>query len=238
MKKTQKNITMFLAVANLKTTTIKTVYLKKPGLLLWYSILLWLSYLMLLITLQYVPMRTDVAFLRVKEDVIDKLHYKIAFFAHVYTGMFVLCTGILQFSSYVRNAFPVIHRWSGRIYAYTVIIITGPAGLIMGYYGNGGLISRSSFCLLAVLWVLFTYKGIAAAIAGQMVTHRMWMYRSYALTLSALSLRLWKWIFVLLFEPRPMDVYHIVSWLGWVGNLTVAELYIYFMIVKPQQKLS
>jgi hypothetical protein len=29
-----------------------------------------------------------------------------------------------------------------------------------------------------------------------------------------------------------MDVYHVVSWLGWTGNLLVAELVIYFAFTK------
>jgi hypothetical protein len=29
-----------------------------------------------------------------------------------------------------------------------------------------------------------------------------------------------------------MDVYHIVSWLGWTGNLMIAELLIYFTFKK------
>jgi len=213
-------------------STATTIYLNRAGSLVWYGALLWLSYLMLLITLQYVPMRTDVAFLLIKEDVVGMLHYRIAFFAHVYTGMFVLIAGMLQFPAYVRNNFPALHKWCGRVYAYLIIIVTGPAGFIMGIYGNGGLISQTAFCLLAILWVIFTYKGVAAAIARNFAAHQNWMYRSYALTLSALSLRFWKWLFVLLFEPRPMDVYHIVSWLGWVGNLLIAELYIHFIIQK------
>ncbi|WP_425562939.1 DUF2306 domain-containing protein [Mucilaginibacter gynuensis] len=60
------------------------------------------------------------------------------------------------------------------------------------------------------------------------------MYRSYALTLSAISLRLWKWGLVLLLQPRPMDVYRVVAWLGWTGNLLVAELIIYFIFSKKR----
>ncbi|WP_448701041.1 DUF2306 domain-containing protein [Mucilaginibacter sp. AW1-3] len=217
---------------------VKKLYLHNTSLVIWYAALLWFSYLMLLITLQYVPMRTDVAFLLIKEDVVGMLHYRIAFFAHVYTGMFVLIAGILQFPAYIRNRFPALHRWCGRVYAYLIIIVTGPAGLIMGIYGNGGWVSRSAFCILAVLWVVFTYKGVAAAVARNIITHRIWMYRSYALTLSAISLRFWKWLFVLMVEPRPMDVYHIVSWLGWVGNLLIAELYIYYTTRKRKASIS
>ncbi|HWZ03945.1 MAG TPA: DUF2306 domain-containing protein [Mucilaginibacter sp.] len=216
----------------------KNNYLRKTGYVAWYGSLLFFSYLMLLITLQYIPARLDVAFLRVKEDVVVFLHYRISFFAHVYAGMFILLSGMLQFPSYIRRKFPAVHRWSGRVYAYGIILIAGPAGFVMGIYGNGGWISRSAFCVLAVLWIFSTAKGVLAARARQITVHKKWMYRSYALTLSAISLRLWKWLIVLLFAPRPMDVYHVVSWLGWTGNLLIAELIIYFSFRKLKSRVA
>lgn len=33
----------------------------------------------------------------------------------------------------------------------------------------------------------------------------------------------WKFLIVLAFEPRPMDAYRIVAWLGFIPNLLVAE---------------
>jgi hypothetical protein len=53
------------------------------------------------------------------------------------------------------------------------------------------------------------------------------MIRSFALTLSAITLRLWKYIIVMGFQPKPMDAYQIVAWLGWVLNLVIAEIIIY-----------
>jgi len=200
--------------------------------MLWYGLLLFFTYLMLLITLQYIPIKRDAAFLLTKQDVVGLLHYRIVFFAHVYTGMFILISGMLQFPEYIRKHFPAVHKWSGRIYAFGIIFIAGPAGLVMGYYGNGGLVSQVAFCILAVLWVVFTWKAVAAARTRRIETHKKWMYRSFALTLSAISLRAWKWLFVFLFAPRPMDVYHVVSWLGWTGNLLVAEVIIYFTFIK------
>ncbi len=216
----------------------KKINFTNTGYALWYASLLFFAYLMLLITLQYIPPRTDVAFLRIKEDVVDMLHYRIAFFAHVYTGIFVLMAGMLQFPTYIRKNYPNLHRWCGRIYAYCIIMITGPAGFVMGIYGNGGLVSRSAFCLLAVLWIVFTWNAVSAAKARNIILHKKWMYRSYALTLSAISLRLWKWFLVFLFEPRPMDVYHVVSWLGWTGNLLIAELLIIYTFKKHAGRLN
>jgi len=215
---------------------VKNLYFKRTGQVAWYAALLFFSYLMLLITLQYIPARRDAAFLLTKFDVVGMLHYRIAFFAHVYSAMFVLLAGIIQFPASMRRRYPALHRWAGRVYAYLIIFITGPAGFIMGIYGNGGWISQSAFCLLAVLWVIFTWKAVAAAIAGKMQAHKDWMYRSYALTLSAITLRFWKWLFVWLFQPRPMDVYHVVSWLGWVGNLLIAEVLIYYALKKKRNK--
>jgi hypothetical protein len=209
----------------------------KAGSLLWYGVLLFFAYLMLLITLQYIPARRDAAFLLIKQDVVGMFHYRVAFFAHVYTGMFVLVSGILQFPGYIRKRFPAVHKWSGRIYAGGIILIAGPAGLIMGFYGNGGWISQTAFCILAVLWIISTFRGVAAARARHIAVHKRWMYRSFALTLSAISLRAWKWLLVLLFAPRPMDVYHIISWLGWTGNLLIAELIIYFTLKKQRSRV-
>ncbi|TDO22599.1 DUF2306 domain-containing protein [Pedobacter duraquae] len=193
----------------------------------WYVSILFFSYLMLLITLQYIPARTDVAFLRVKDNVTGLLHYRIAFFTHVYTSIIVLVCGIIQFSGYVRRRFLTVHRLSGRGYVILILLFAGPSGLIMGFYGNGGWVAQTAFCLLAILWMFFTYRGFKSALSGDLPAHRNWMYRSYALTLSAISLRLWKWVIIHFFGLHPMDAYQIVAWLGWTGNLLVAELLIY-----------
>ncbi|WP_208112287.1 DUF2306 domain-containing protein [Pedobacter metabolipauper] len=209
---------------------------KKTSHWLWYIALLYFSYLMLLITLQYVPINADVAFLRVKTDVTGLWYYNVAFFTHVYSSMFVLLAGIIQFSSFIRTRFIPLHRWSGRVYVAVIICISGPSGLIMGFYGNGGWIGQLAFCLLAMLWIWFTWKGFFAILSGDLILHKAWMYRSYALTLSAISLRLWKFVLVYLFEPKPMDLYQLVAWLGWTGNLVIAEVFIYFTIGRLYRK--
>jgi uncharacterized membrane protein len=184
------------------------------------------AFLLLKISLQYIPYNTDVAFLRIKQDVIDIPFYKLAFFTHVYTAIFVLPAGFTQFSLYIRRNFAVIHKYTGWIYAVTVILLAGPSGFYMGLYANGGAISQVSFCLLAVLWIYFTSMAIFKAIQGDIKAHREFLIRSFALTLSAITLRAWKYLLVFLFHPKPMDVYQLVAWLGWIPNIIIAELII------------
>lgn len=188
--------------------------------------LCYFSYLMILITLQYVPIDFSAAFLGVKEEEIKLTHYQIAFFTHVYTSIFVLIFGITQFSAYIRNKFAPLHRSLGKAYVLLVLLFAAPSGLVMGYYGNGGISSQISFCLLAVLWFWFTLKAYTSIRKKNFIAHRNYMILSYALTLSAISLRLFKWILSNTLELPPMDMYRIVSWAGWLFNLAIALLII------------
>ena len=210
---------------NIGKTRFKITRLRFFSLFLWL-IYGFLSYLLIVISLQYIPYDTDVAFLRIKQDVIDVPFYKLAFFTHVYTAVFVLPAGLTQFSGFIRKNFPRVHKYTGWVYAITVICLAGPAGFYMGLFANGGVTSQVSFCLLAVLWIYFTGVAIAKVIRGDIKSHREFLIRSFALTLSALTLRAWKYLLVFLFQPRPMDVYEIVAWLGWIPNLIIAEIII------------
>lgn len=195
-----------------------------PVILLIYA---FFCYLMLEISLQYVPFNTDVAFLRIKQDYIGIFHYKLAFFIHVYSSFFCLLAAFTQFFPYVRKKLPHLHRQAGWLYAGSILLFAAPSGFIIGIYANGGLSSQIAFCMLALLWIYFTAKAIWAIKNRKIMEHRYFMIRSFSLTLSAISLRAWKYILVALFHPRPMDVYIIVAWLGWVLNLIIAEYIIY-----------
>ncbi len=176
------------------------------------------------ISVAYIPYNTDVGFLRIKQQYISIDFWRTAFFIHVYASIWVLLAGFTQFSKSIQRNNPRLHRTMGYIYVLDVLLITGPAGLIMGFYANGGLFSRIAFVLLAALWIFFTLMALIKARQKDFKSHRKYMIRSYALTLSALTLRAWKFAITNTMDIPPMDVYRIVAWLGWVGNLLVAEL--------------
>ncbi len=196
------------------------------ALLLMLAFFCWL---MAAITMAYIPYNTDVGFLRIKQEYIAIDHWRIAFFIHVYASMWVLFAGFTQFSKRLLRNQPKLHRALGYIYVADVLFITGPAGLLMGFYANGGLLSRAGFLSLAVLWILFTAVALIKAKQKKFKAHRKFMILSYALTLSAITLRAWKYLITNTITLPPMDVYRVVAWLGWVGNLVVA-----FWIIKTK----
>lgn len=203
------------------------MWIKYSKYLLWIGYI-YFSYLLLLITLQYIPYHTDVAFLRIKQEVIVLNHYKIAFFTHVYTSIFLMIFGALQFSNYIQKTHIKLHRISGRLYVGILLLLSGPSGLVMSYYANGGLLTQVSFLLLSTFWILFTFLSFYFIQKKQVIRHQKFAIRSFALTLSAISLRLFKYLLVFFFEPLPMDAYRIAAWSGWTFNLLIAELIIYY----------
>ncbi|WP_267298666.1 DUF2306 domain-containing protein [Parachryseolinea silvisoli] len=182
---------------------------------------------MLRITVPYLSLNTDIGFLRIKQWVIHKDVWRIAFFIHVLSSCFLLIAGFTQFYNPLRQKLSKLHRYMGMLYLVILVFLSGPAGLIMALYANGGLPSQTAFTMLSMLWIFFTIKAYVAILRRDFIMHGNFMIRSYALTLSALTLRAWKYLLVMFFQPHPMDAYMIVAWLGWVPNLLLAEWLIY-----------
>jgi uncharacterized membrane protein YozB (DUF420 family) len=183
---------------------------------------------MSIITLKYIPFSTTNAFLQIKQTEVTHISYYLFFFyLHVYTAIIALLAGFTQFNQILLKNYPEIHKKIGKIYVFTVLLFASPSGLFIGFYANGGMYSQISFVTLASLWFYFTLKGFLCIKNKNIQAHKVFMLRSFALTFSAITLRLWKVILVYLFHPSPMDVYQIIAWLGWLPNLLIIEYYIY-----------
>ncbi|AWH86952.1 hypothetical protein HYN59_07975 [Flavobacterium album] len=189
---------------------------------------------MVKITCYYIPISPNAAFLQIKQtEVQTRPEYIYLFYAHVYSSIFVLLAGFVQFFRFKGSLGRKIHRIAGYQYVVLLLILAAPSGIYMGWYANGGITSRISFMLLGLLWWITTFIAMHKIRTKQYTAHRSWMIRSFALSLSAVTLRLWKVTLVCLFHPAPMDVYQIVAWLGWVPNIIIAEI-----IIRNQQNTN
>lgn len=184
------------------------------------------------ITIPYYSLDTKVGFLRIKQWVFRDHAgtisdvWIIAFFVHALTSVLALLAGFTQF--FRKFLHTKIHRYMGLIYIAVILGLSGPSGFIMGLVANGGIISVIAFSMLSVLWWYCTFQAYRAIREKNYEKHAKFMYRSYALTLSALTLRLWKYTIVnYIYEMPPMDLYRLVGWLGWVPNLLLAEYLIF-----------
>ena len=182
------------------------------------------SFLMIRLTLPYTVMRPNINFLHTKLHVYHIFPWRISFYTHVFTSCLVLLAGFTQFAPRLLYRYPQVHRVMGYIYLLIVTTVSGPAALIMGFYANGGPVARCSFVTLATLWIVFTAMAGYYAFRRRFALHGAFMFRSYALTLSALTLRSYTYLIDLSGLPiTPRDTYILTAWLSWVPNLLLAE---------------
>ena len=81
----------------------------------------------------YIPIKNDVGFLQLKQDYIDITEWRIAFFVHVFTSILALLAGFSQFNKSILKSYPKLHRGLGYVYIVNILLVTGPASLLMSF---------------------------------------------------------------------------------------------------------
>jgi len=103
---------------------------------------------------------------------------------HTLAGIFALLIGPVNLSSRIRQRYLKLHRVLGRIYVVSVFIgATTGVALAAGRPGFPGT------CGQAAAWVVCTTAAFLTARNRQIITHRQWMARSYAVTFTFVSSR-------------------------------------------------
>lgn len=195
--------------------------------IIWIAVISLFCWLMIDLTLPYLSFTYDVDFLLTKQKFIHLRHWRYAFNFHILFSIFSLIAGLTQFSNYILTKQKKLHSVMGYIYVIDVICIAGPSGLIMAFYANGTIVSKTSFVLLSVLWISFTIMAILKALNKNFIEHEKWMIRSYALTLSAITLRLMALVLPKFVYLNARTEYTLLAWLSWTINLLIAEWIIY-----------
>lgn len=182
---------------------------------------------MVRLSIPYIHLLPDTDFLQAKTFAYSVPLWRYSFYTHVFSSSFVLIAGIIQFIPYVVQQFPRLHRIAGYTYSTGILFVSGPSGLVMAFFANGGTSARISFVLLSMLWWFTTARALQLARNKKWMEHVAWMARSYGLTLSAVTLRTYALgIGLLHLEIRPIHAYILISWLSWTINLIIAEIWI------------
>ena len=103
---------------------------------------------------------------------------------HTLAGIFALVIGPFNFSSRIRQRHLKFHRVLGRIYIISVFI--GAATGVALASGRPGLPGTS---MQAAAWIVCTTAAFITARNRQIIQHRQWMARSYAVTFTFVSSR-------------------------------------------------
>ena len=143
---------------------------------------------------------------------------------HVAGAATALLIGWLQVSPPLRRRWPGLHRWTGRTYILACLA-GGVGGLFLAIGSTAGPVAQAGFGLLAVLWIAVNLLGWRAVLERRFEAHRRWMLRSWALTLAAVTLRLYMPIPPML-GIDGLDGYRAIAFLCWVPNLVIVEIWL------------
>jgi uncharacterized membrane protein len=103
---------------------------------------------------------------------------------HTLAGTFALLIGPINFSSRIRQRYLQLHRILGRVYFISVFV-----GAFTGIALAAGRPGLPGTSMQAAAWIVCTTAAVITARNRQITQHRQWMARSYAVTFTFVSSR-------------------------------------------------
>lgn len=123
-----------------------------------------------------------------------------------------------------RGKVGLVHRVSGYA-AVAVIYVAAVSALRIAPTARGGWITGLGFASLATAWLICVTMGLLSIRRKEYEAHRRWMTRVAALTFAAVTLRIYMPLSMAL-QIDYDSAYRVVSWLCWLPNLLLAEIWI------------
>lgn len=116
----------------------------------------------------------------------DDINANLMIFTHMISGGIITFLVPFQLIKPLRQRFPRLHRWSGRV-IISAAIPTAIGGLIyVGLRGSiGGLPMDIGFSLYGMLTLLAAIETIRHARAGEMGKHQAWALRLFWLAIGS-----------------------------------------------------
>lgn len=152
---------------------------------------------------------------------------------HFAMGGIILVLGSIQLIEAVRNRFPAVHRWIGRIYVLASLLAAVGGLIFIGVKGTiGGTYMDIGFALYGILMVVAAIETYRHAVAGRVDTHRAWALRLYALAIGSWLYRMDYGFWVLLTDglghTRSFSGWfdHVMDFFFYLPNLLVVEAFI------------
>jgi hypothetical protein len=196
-----------------------------------FQMLFWIpvagfSLLLIYNTLPYFSFSKDFDFIQERSFLFRSSLYNSCFYIHITAGALCIGTALIQFSRYILKKTKAIHRFSGKIYVFVVLFLGAPTGLYMSFFAKGSFWERSLFMFMAGWWFITTLYGFTSIHKKNVLAHKIWMIRSYAMAMTAVTFRVYHIMFFML-DWDHLENYEISLWISVIGNMLFAEWVIY-----------
>lgn len=210
---------------NSRRITIRQSVRFSVSMMFWVPVFIF-SLLLVYNTIPYFSFNKEFSFIEERSVLFENNIYNTSFYVHIFAGMICILTSLVQFSKYILKKSKAIHRWSGRLYVFVVLFLGSPTGFYMAFFAKGSLWERALFLFMGFFWFFTTYKGLTTILKKNVLAHKIWMIRSYAMAMTAVTFRIYHIIFYLL-DWDHLENYELSLWISVVGNMLVAEYIIF-----------
>ncbi|MFD2444844.1 DUF2306 domain-containing protein [Bacillus sp. CGMCC 1.16607] len=143
---------------------------------------------------------------------------------HVISSCIALVSGAFNLSKWSFKK-KKNHKINGWIYSVSVII-SALSSIYLIYYATGGIMTSFSFSVSTTIWLYSLFISIVEIKNSNLIKHKEWMIRCYALTLSNITLHLVVNILSKLLNIDYIHAWTFSSWLSWTLNLLIAQIVI------------
>lgn len=184
------------------------------------------SLLLIYNTLPYFSFSKNFDFIEERSFLFKSNFYNSCFYIHIAAGALCIATALIQFSRYILKKTKWIHRFSGKIYVFVVLFLGAPTGLYMSFFAKGSFLERALFLFMAAWWFITTLYGFTTIHKKNVLAHKIWMMRSYAMAMTAVTFRVYHIVFYLLGWDH-LENYELSLWISVIGNMLFAEWIIY-----------
>ena len=154
----------------------------------------------------------------------------VAIGLHFFAGGVILLLGCIQLIRPIRERYPVVHRFLGRVYvAASLLAGIGGLGFIATKGTVGGVVMDVGFGLYGLLMIVFAVQAFRHARARRIEVHRAWALRLFAMAIGSWLYRMDYGFWLLLFDGAghtddfrgPFD--RVMAFLFYLPNLAVVE---------------
>ncbi|GHM99615.1 hypothetical protein WSM22_11050 [Cytophagales bacterium WSM2-2] len=176
-------------------------------------------------TLYYFNFDSSYGFLRIKQAAVASGIYLPFYYFHVLIAGLILIAGFIQVSKWFRSRYIKFHRKTGYFYVFGILFFAAPGALGMSFFVDRGPMVLTSFLLQCGLWFYFTLEAFRKIRKKDIIAHELWMWRSFSLTLAAITLRVYIFCSSFYFNLNQPLAYAIIAWASWLPNLMLIEYF-------------
>lgn len=156
----------------------------------------------------------------------DYIGMPLTILFHTVLGLIFFVIGPLQFIARIRNSYLPVHRWLGRLFVFSSLVIAASSLYLVFKQPLGGLNETVAILFFSLILVFSLAKAIYHIKRKEVAKHREWMIRVFSLGLGISTTRLVVTALLIISKGTFADVLGTAFWLGLGINLLIAEIWI------------